>query len=95
MTGQFPWKWSKWLAQAEWWYNTSYHTTLNMSPFQVLYGYVPTHLGIRNQGLITTDGVNDLLEERQQMHESIKHHLQVAANSLKESFKWEIGYIYI
>jgi hypothetical protein len=31
-------KWHRWLAPAEWWYNTSFHTSLNMMSFQALYG---------------------------------------------------------
>ena len=36
-----PNSWAKWLSLAEWWYNTNYHTSLGMTPFQALYGYQP------------------------------------------------------
>jgi hypothetical protein len=35
-----PRKWKSWLSLAEWWYNTSYHTSLHMTPFQALYGFL-------------------------------------------------------
>lgn len=36
-----PHKWHSWLALAEFWYNTTYHSTLQKTPFQVLYGHQP------------------------------------------------------
>jgi transposase InsO family protein len=41
MVFQEPKKWAAWLALAEWWYNTSHHTAIKMSPFQALYGFPP------------------------------------------------------
>jgi hypothetical protein len=36
-----PKRWNHWLSLAEWWYNSSYHTSLNRTPFQALYGFKP------------------------------------------------------
>lgn len=41
-----PTKWVQWLTLAEFWYNTSPHSALGRSPFEVLYGRSPRHLGI-------------------------------------------------
>lgn len=43
-----PRKWADWLALAEFWYNTSYHSTLKSSPFEVLYCHKPRFFGITN-----------------------------------------------
>lgn len=32
-----PIHWAKWLPLVEWWYNTSYHTTIQMTPYEALY----------------------------------------------------------
>ena len=34
-------KWFQWFHLAEWWYNSTYHTSAKMTPFQALYGYEP------------------------------------------------------
>jgi hypothetical protein len=38
---QQPKKWCDWLPAAEWWYNFSYHSAIQMTPFQSLYEYSP------------------------------------------------------
>jgi hypothetical protein len=39
-------KWLVWLPLTEFWYNTSYHTTIDRSPFGALYGQPPWLFGI-------------------------------------------------
>lgn len=41
MSGLKPTKWAEWLPMAEWWYNTSYHTSAGMSPYEAMYGQPP------------------------------------------------------
>ena len=39
-----PKRWMDWLPAAEWWYNTSFHSSIQMSPFEALYEYPPTQV---------------------------------------------------
>jgi hypothetical protein len=41
-----PTKWIQWLSLAEFWYNSSFHSSLGRSPFEVLYGHAPRHFGL-------------------------------------------------
>jgi hypothetical protein len=34
-------QWVQWLPLVEWWYNTSYHTTTHMTPFEQVYRKTP------------------------------------------------------
>lgn len=38
ITSQKPKQWCFWLPLAEWCSNSTYHTTIQISPFQALYG---------------------------------------------------------
>lgn len=50
MVTQRPHNWVSWLALAEWWYNFHYHTGLQATPFEMLYGYKPPHLNFHQFG---------------------------------------------
>jgi transposase InsO family protein/ribosomal protein L21E len=41
-----PRKWYDWLPLAEHWYNTTFHSSLGRTPFEVVYGRKPRQLGI-------------------------------------------------
>lgn len=41
-----PRRWSQWLSLAEFWYNASYYSALGRTPFEVLYGFPPRHIGL-------------------------------------------------
>ena len=43
-----PKQWHKWIPLDEYWYTTSDHTALGLTPFEVLYGHPPWHFGILN-----------------------------------------------
>ncbi|GJW52952.1 putative mitochondrial protein [Tanacetum coccineum] len=38
MTGEKPKEWSKWLSLAEYWYNTNFHTSIQTTPYEAVYG---------------------------------------------------------
>lgn len=37
--GDWPKDWVRWVPLAEWWYNTTQHTSTRLTPFEALYGY--------------------------------------------------------
>ncbi|XP_042067371.1 uncharacterized protein LOC121810688 [Salvia splendens] len=39
--GEKPHTWAQWLRLVEYWYNTSFHSTIKLTPFEALYGYEP------------------------------------------------------
>ncbi|GJU08920.1 retrotransposon-related protein [Tanacetum coccineum] len=41
MTGEKPKEWSKWLSLAEYWYNTNFHTSIQTTPYEAVYGQPP------------------------------------------------------
>jgi hypothetical protein len=78
MTFDNPKKWMSWLSSAEWWYNTSYHTSLKMTSFQALYGFAPPQI----TEVVLPDNPHeeavDMLQKRQLANELIKDNLTMA-----------------
>jgi len=70
-----PSQWIHWLALAEYWYNTSFHSSLGRSPFEALYGYSPCSLGIEAPSNCSSGDLSSWLEERSLMSDLIHQHL--------------------
>ena len=44
LAGDKPTKWIQWLSLAEWWYNTTFHISTGVTPYEALYGQKPPNL---------------------------------------------------
>jgi hypothetical protein len=78
-----PTKWKDWLPVAEYWYNTSLHSALGRSPFEVLYDRQPRTLGISVNNTIPAQ-LSDWLQERSLMQELVHQHLVRAQARMKK-----------
>lgn len=83
MTHLKPSKWVKWLPPAEWWYNSNYHQTIKMTPFEALYGYKPTQMGIGPLLQGSSEEAKKVLLERQKIIQILKENLQLAMHRMK------------
>jgi hypothetical protein len=61
----FPKQWFQWLHLAEFWYNTTWHSALASSPFQVLYGRSPHIFGIDPADACLVTSLDDWLDVRE------------------------------
>ncbi|GKC31843.1 retrotransposable element Tf2 [Tanacetum coccineum] len=80
MTGDKPKEWVQWIPLAEYWYNTSFHTTIDTTPYQVLYGQAPPAHVTYTARDNANDSVDRSLVAREQL---LKFHLQRAQDMMK------------
>jgi len=78
-----PKQWSRWLPLAEYWYNTSFHSALQLSPFEVLYGHPPWHFGIDNLDTCSVPYQEQWLKERELLTALIQQQLYRAQQRMK------------
>jgi len=78
-----PRKWLGWLPQAEYWYNTAFHTAFGKTPFEVLYGQSPRHLGISDPSSCQAPDLEDWLQERNMLNKLIHQQLLRAQQRMK------------
>jgi len=71
LTGDRPRDWLDWLSWAEFCYNTAYHTALQTTPFQVVYGRPPPDLLSYVPGQARTEAVATMLSNRDEFLDEV------------------------
>ncbi|KAE9611636.1 putative nucleotidyltransferase, Ribonuclease H [Lupinus albus] len=84
MCSDTPLQWVKWLPLAEWWYNTTFHTSIQATPYEIVYGqpppaYLPYLLGESKVELVDRS-----LVKRDEMLKLLKFHLRRAQDRMKQ-----------
>jgi hypothetical protein len=82
-THSCPSQWHRWLSLTEYWYNTSFHSALGKSPFEVLYGCPPRHMGLDVESVAPVPDLQSWLSGRAHMQELIHQHLLRAQDRMK------------
>ena len=78
-----PNQWKSWLALAELWYNSNYHTSLGCSPFKALYGYDPELGTMLPTPDLPQSSASEFLLTRETQLAVLKDHLATAQNRMK------------
>jgi hypothetical protein len=77
-------QWAQWLPLAEWWYNTSYHTTTRMTPFEVVYRQKPPSVLSYLLGTSKVQAIDQTLTVREDILRTLKEYLVIAQNHMKK-----------
>ncbi|RVW39687.1 Transposon Tf2-8 polyprotein [Vitis vinifera] len=98
-----PGRWSTWISWAEYWYNTTFHSSTNTTPFRAVYGRDPPPLIRFGSDSTSVLAVDQLLQERDLILNELKDHLYCAQSKMKSSadahrraVQFEVGdFVYI
>lgn len=78
-----PRQWKHWLGLAQFWYNSSYHSAIAMTPFEALFGHKPSYFGLSIASVDAPDSLAAWLTYRNNMSALIHHHLLRAQQRMK------------
>ncbi|GJW83607.1 ty3-gypsy retrotransposon protein [Tanacetum coccineum] len=98
MVSHCPQQWVRYLPWAEYCYNSSYHSSIKMSPFQALYGRLPLSVIPYPPGSLKVAAVDKLLVDRdgllRQLKDSLlsaKQRMEVKANRKRRDVEFNVG----
>lgn len=84
MCSEQPSSWSKWLFLAEWWYNTNFHSSIQTTPYEVVYGQPPPIQLPYLLGASVNVTVDHSLTAREAAMKFLKFHLLRAQNRMSQ-----------
>jgi hypothetical protein len=73
----------QWLHLAEFWYNTTVHSSLKKTPFEVLYGHPPRHFGVDVVESCAIPDLQQWLRDRDTMTKLLQQHLERQQQRMK------------
>ncbi|GJX05179.1 retrotransposable element Tf2 [Tanacetum coccineum] len=83
MTREKPKDWVKWLPLTEYWYNTNFHTSINTTPYEVVFGQLPPlHIPYVAKDN-NVEAVDTTLQARDQTIQLLKFNLKKAQDRMK------------
>lgn len=93
-----PKTWAKYLVWTERWYNTSFHTAIQCTPFKMVYGRDPPSFLRFEEGSTNNFELEKMLKERDELLADVKQHLLCAqevmknnANKRRRDFVFDVG----
>ncbi|GJQ99911.1 reverse transcriptase [Tanacetum coccineum] len=83
ITGEKPKDWVKWLPLAEYWYNTNFHSSINTTPYEVVYGQPPPlHIPYVAKDS-NVEAVDRTLQAKENIIQLLKFNLKKAQDRMK------------
>jgi hypothetical protein len=76
-------QWAQWLPLVEWWYNTSYHTTTHMTPFEAVYVQNPPSVLSYISGVSKVQAVDQTFTVHEVILRTLKENLVMDQNRMK------------
>ena len=83
MTGEKPQEWVLWLPLAEWWYNSNWHSSTGVTPFEAVYGQSPSLHIPYLAGDSKVEAVDRSLRAREECIQMLKYHLEASQRRMK------------
>lgn len=84
MVSHRPHRWVHWLPLVEWWYNSTYNSSIKRTPFEAFYGILPRQLCLTSDTRSAIGTVEEFQIQREAMNHLLKEAIRSAQNKYKQ-----------